>query len=236
MKKSAGTSSRKLSLPELREIMAGGIVLERDKLGEKVVLTSKKRILKLFRPRSLFSSQLWNPYASRFVRNAEILRRRDIQAPAVEAIYSIPELNRQAILYPSIEGESLRSFLSREKDADKRKSLLLKTAAFLAEVHEKGVLFRGLHFGNVITTPSGGFALIDIIDIKVRRRGQQSARAALQNFRHVARYAGDREKIEEVPWSLFLETYRLNRKTGRNFSGRAFERQATAWLTDLQSP
>lgn len=79
-------------------------------------------------------------------------------------------------------------------------------AGFVANLHEHGVLFRSLHFGNILQTPQGGLGLIDIADLSIQPFAL-SCSARLRNFRHLCRLAPDRRALGTSGWEWFLKNY-----------------------------
>ena len=158
----------KLSNQEFEALTQGARILEKDGFGLKVLRLPDARILKIFRRRHWFSSQLWAPHAQRFDRNAKTLLKRGIPTISVEQIFALPAMQRQAVLYHELPGITLRQWL-REHESDEAKALIEQFGRFVAKLHTEGVLFRSLHFGNVLVTPEQNLALIDIVDMSFRR-------------------------------------------------------------------
>ena len=78
---------------------------------------------------------------------------------------------------------------------------------FVAKLHAEGVLFRSLHFGNVLVTPEHDLALIDIVDISFRRRGPLYRLQRIRNFTHIARYTEDRQLFTQTGEHTFIDAY-----------------------------
>ena len=130
-------------------MIEGARVISFDYYGDKVLELPDGRMVKLFRLKRRLSSALIWPYAKRFERGAGLLRELNIPTVEVVAGYRVKSLGRHAVVYRPLEGERLRDAL---KDSKKSNDLLARFSAFLAELHEKGVYFRAIHFGNVIGT------------------------------------------------------------------------------------
>lgn len=193
-------------------MLEGADVLKVDHFGVKVARIADNRILKLFRTRKKLSSALWSPYALRFVRHAEILRRRMIRTISIERIFIVGEVAEQGVVYEQLEGETLRTLLEQEVKREQRDALIAKLACFLAELHGKGILFRSNHFGNIVVTPEGAYALIDIVDLRVRRWGQLNLWQRVRNLQHLTRYPSDKVWIDQFSWDKFLSLYTENYK------------------------
>jgi tRNA A-37 threonylcarbamoyl transferase component Bud32 len=167
----------------------GAKVIEADASGDKVLLLRGGQFLKLFRRKRLFTSAALLPYAQRFANNTERLRQRAIPVPEVIGVYRIASIERDAVHYQALEGQTVRQLLG---DSDRAQALRAQLGAFVAQLHSKGVYFRSLHLGNVVLTPQGELGLIDIADLSCQR-GPLSASKRLRNFHHMLRYKGDRQ-------------------------------------------
>ena len=177
----------KLSNREFEALTQGARILEKDGFGLKVLRLPNARILKLFRRRHWLSSQLWAPHAQRFDRNAKILLKRGIPTLSVEKIFALPEMQRQAVLYRELPGTRLRSWLSGH-EGHEAEHMIQQFGRFVAKLHTEGVLFRSLHFGNVLVTPEQQLALIDIVD-------------------HIGRYSEDHTLFTQSGEETFIEAY-----------------------------
>lgn len=183
----------------------GAQVLEADGSGDKVLRLADGRMLKLFRRKRLLSSALFFPYAQRFANNTKALQQRDILCPNVIAVYRIPSIQRDGVYYAPLAGETVRQLQGTPEETETLRSQL---GAFIAQLHEKGVYFRSLHFGNVVQTPQNQLGLIDIADLHCQRRALSDSKR-LRNFAHLLRYKQDRQwLLGGDAGSTFLEGYR----------------------------
>jgi len=195
-----------LSNREFEALTQGAKVLEQDGFGLKVLRLPDARILKIFRRKRLLSSQLWSPHAQRFDENAKALLQRGIPTISVEKIFALPEMERTAVLYHELPGTTLRSWL-REHEGDEAKALIEQFGRFVAKLHSEGVLFRSLHFGNVLVTPDQDLALIDIVDMSFRRSGALTTQQRIRNFAHIGRYPEDQALFTKTGEQTFIEAY-----------------------------
>lgn len=183
----------------------GAHVLEADGSGDKVLRLADGRMLKLFRRKRLLSSALFFPYAQRFADNTRALELRGIPCPTVIAVYRIPSIQRDGVYYDPLEGMTVRQLQTTGETANALRSQL---GAFIARLHEKGVYFRSLHFGNVVLTPDNQLGLIDIADLRCQRRALSDSKR-LRNFAHLLRYKEDRQwLLGHDAGSSFIEGYR----------------------------
>lgn len=192
---------------EFRTLMEHALVLAEDRHGIKVLQTPDKGIVKLYRLKRRFSSALLYPYALRFLRNTELLKELGIATVTVESVYNIPDIERQAVIYSRLPGSALREVLLETAQQERRAALLERFAAFVAQLHEKGILFRSIHFGNVLVQPSGEFALIDVADLRHHRFGKLWLWQRARNFKHMCRYPQDMEMLAEFGLDRFVEIY-----------------------------
>lgn len=186
-------------------LRAGATVIEADPKGEKVLRLGDGSFLKLFRRKRILSSALLFPPARRFRRNVESLAARGIPCPQVIELYEFDSGGTTAVRYWPLPGDTLRGLLPGLPGAE-RDALLLRLATFMARLHDLGIYFRSLHFGNVILTPSGEFGLIDVSDMRVRSAPIGRSKR-VRNFRHVFRYKGDARFITELGTERFLAAY-----------------------------
>jgi tRNA A-37 threonylcarbamoyl transferase component Bud32 len=192
----------KLSNREFEALTQGARILEKDSFGLKVLRLPNARILKLFRRKHWISSQLWAPHALRFQKNAARLLAKGILTVEIEATFNIPEMERQAILYHELPGTTLRSWLSGHE----AEHMIQQFGRFVAKLHAEGVLFRSLHFGNVLVTPEQDLALIDIVDMRFQKHALNT-RQRIRNFAHIGRYTGDRTLFTQTGEHTFIEAY-----------------------------
>lgn len=173
-------------------------VIEYDLHGEKVIQLANGNYLKLFRRKRLLSSAAWYPYAQRFADNAQALKERRIACPEVEAVYRIPSIQRDAVLYRPLSGNTLRELI-RTQHAMPGLAKLLVT--FVSQLHDKGVYFRSLHLGNIVFMSNNSFGLIDIADLKLKNR-PLSKYHRCRNLMQLRRNPQDRAWLEakdEIP-------------------------------------
>lgn len=164
------------------DLRANATVIERDAFGDKVLRLQNGDFLKLFRRKRWLSSNTWYPYAQRFADNTEGLRKRGIPCPETIAVYRIPALDRDAVHYHPLPGDTVRSLVVAGT-ADPAK-LAPRLGAFIARLHDEGVYFRSVHLGNILLCPDGQFGLIDVSDMRILRRPLRRGER-VRNFRHL---------------------------------------------------
>ena len=171
----------------------GAEILAKDLFGDKtLLLRDGTSILKLYRVKHLISSARFYPYSLRFVHNAKRLLSLGIPTVKVINIYKVPSINRTAVLYEAIKGRSLPDYIAEETLSEE---MAEKLAAFVATLHGRGVYFRAIHFSNIIVSPDLKFGLIDIDDMRFKKRPLNIGKR-LRNLRHFLCYESDRELIK----------------------------------------
>jgi serine/threonine protein kinase len=196
---------RIVTAPELENWLANGKVLEKDGRGPKVVALHDGDFLKIFYTRRHPLIARLRPAAKRFASNAETLLKLGIAAPKVtECFWLNPKKGLSACLYQPLPGQSIEQLY--KQSPERVQDLLPDLAGFILSLHRAGIYFRSLHLGNILLLPSGGFGLIDILDLKVRARSL-GTRLVRRNFQHLSRYLA-RNKIESFPLNKLLALYR----------------------------
>ncbi|MCG6916261.1 MAG: toluene tolerance protein [Deltaproteobacteria bacterium] len=197
---------KRLDLADYERMVVGATVLAGDTHGNKLLQLSDGLMLKLFRRKRGFSSDVIWPYAKRFARGARELRERQIQTVEVVGTYRVKSIGRDAVVYCPLEGKSLRQAL---RDLDNQSDLITRFAAFFARLHERGIYFRATHFGNVVVTPKGEFGLIDVSEVYLSRSALSLSKR-VRNFKVIFRYREDREAILASGFESFLDSYLEN--------------------------
>ena len=100
---------------------------------------------------------------------------------------SIPDIKRHAVIYTPLKGKTLRQHLNKHSVDE---SLLFQLGEFLAHLHQKGIFFRSVHFGNIILTPDKQLGLIDVADMQISYFPLNYFKR-LRNFKHFLRVTED---------------------------------------------
>lgn len=191
-----------ISAKDFEKITENASVLSKDRHGLKVLQSADGFFIKIFRLKNKISSARFDPYARRFARNAEILSLLSI--PTVEVIDSfvVPEIERDAVVYKPLEGETLREKVA----GGDPENYLNQLPRFLASLHEKGILFRSIHWANIVISTDGNFGLIDIADMQWKNR-RLGLWERYRNFRHMIRYPCDRKSLRDFNARNFIRCY-----------------------------
>ncbi len=208
----------RMNIEDYQRLIGESEVIEKDAYGEKVLRTEEGSYVKIFRTRRALSTAVLWPYARRFCSNAAALSRRHIETVKILDLSYCRPARRHLVRYAPVAGITLREAL---REAPVGGSLVAEFARFLAGLHEKGVYFRSIHFGNVIVQPgNGALALIDIGDMSFRRAALGAGLRA-RNFRHFLRYQDDVDCLEAFGTKrfvdLYLESTMMSPRQKRNF-------------------
>jgi tRNA A-37 threonylcarbamoyl transferase component Bud32 len=196
---------KQLSYEKYLALSAGAEILASDSFGEKVLRLKDGSIIKLFRIKRIISSALFYPYALRFVNNASKLSGMGISTVTIIDFYKIPIIKRTAVHYMMLEGETLRNHITHHSlNVD----ITQKLASFIARLHNEGVYFRSIHFGNIIITPDDSFGLIDIADMKIKNH-TLSIGKRIRNFNHLTRYEIDRNSLKQQKETFIREYLKI---------------------------
>lgn len=180
-----------------------GKVLESDETGVKVIEIEGQKIVKFFRLKRVFSSAFFFPYAWRFKRNAEQLKAKGIKTITVSKIEYCLDEQRHILTYEKILGQTIKDSLIKENN---NADLINQLIVFIAKLHNKGVYFRSLHFGNVVVAEDGQMALIDIVDLKIFS-GSLSFNHRIRNWKHLLKYTFEKNVIAGYESELFFDAY-----------------------------
>lgn len=193
---------KKLTYKQYLALREGAEILASDTFGEKVLRLKDGSVIKLFRAKRIVSSSLFYPYSLRFVNNAAKLKNIGIDTVKIIDSYKIRSIKRTAVHYMELEGDTLRNHITHHA-LDHH--IATKLAEFIGILHNKGVYFRSIHFGNILITPGAGFGLIDIADMNISDHSL-SAGKRIRNFRHMARYEIDRNFLKQQK-EIFIREY-----------------------------
>jgi len=183
---------QQLTEAEFRAMCATAEILEQDAHGLKVLRLPNGDILKVFRVKHLISSARLYSYARRFCKNAERLSKRNVPTVITKQLYHLAGTRSSAVLYAPLPGQTVRDLARISKLDD---PFLIRLGAFIAQLHDLGIYFRSLHFGNIVLTPDNRLGLIDIADLRIFS-SKLSCRRRLRNFHHLWRIKTDLVGLE----------------------------------------
>lgn len=165
--------------------------MEADRHGDKVLLLADGSYLKLFRRKRLLSSAAWYPYARRFADNTRALARLGIPCPQVIELFRLPRIERDAVHYLALPGETIRRMVAAGIPDSQADELRHQIREFVDHLHDLGIYFRSCHLGNIVLTPQGELGLIDVADLKLYP-GNLGNLKRRRNYQHILRDARDR--------------------------------------------
>ncbi|CAH0193802.1 hypothetical protein SRABI70_01573 [Pseudomonas sp. Bi70] len=188
---------------ELQHWLNNGKIVEKDGRGPKVIQLGDGNFLKIFRSKRPLLAR-WRPEAKRFARNAQALQKLGIATPELlECLWIEPAKGVSACLYHPLAGKSLESLAKQQ--SEQLDALLPDFAAYIRHLHQNGIYFRSLHLGNVLSLPSGGFGLIDFLDLRLKR-GPLGKSLVKRNFAHLQNHLS-RRRIDSFPLEKLLACY-----------------------------
>jgi len=195
---------RIVTAQELESWLASGSVLEKDGRGPKVVALENGMFLKIFHTRRHPILARLQPAARTFDKNAQYLQRLGIAAPhVVDAFWINRARGLSGCLYRPLPGQSIEQlFIS---DPRQVMQILDSLAYFIRRLHQQGIYFRSLHLGNILRLPTGDFGLIDILDLRIKRRPLNKW-LIKRNFQHMRHYL-KRKRLESFPLDDLLRCY-----------------------------
>lgn len=168
-----------------------------------VVLHPDGTITKIWaRKKRVLSSATLRPYTDRFIKNARELAKRKILVPEIIAHGRLENSHVRLVTYRGLPGKSIRELLRNAPEQVDMVGL----CRFILELHEKGVLFRGLHFGNILQLDTGGYGLIDFTDVVFFRKPVPMLRRAA-NIAFPIRYRDDARRIKKAGLPRLRKTY-----------------------------
>lgn len=189
-----------LSLQDFEHQCEASTIVLSGKRGPRV-LEYDNYIYKIFAPRKRFSSDRIWPYAVRFYRNAQRLRALGVGAPHADQLAFCPENRCYWVRYYKVHGLDCRAYAGQSVE------ILDALARFMAELHDKGIFFRGIHLGNVLyEEASQQLCLLDIASCYFSR-GPLSLSKRLRNLKHLLHYPDDQAHFMAFGRLRFLQTY-----------------------------
>lgn len=194
-------------------------VLAHDQFGRnKVFLTQDKKIIKTFHV-SHFLKELFSSRMMRFLKVVSKLNQMNVSTIHPEGCYRClsPKLN--IVIYPYVEGTSLR------EAAQQNPTILKDFAHFLAHLHRLNIYFRGIHLNNVLVNKKQGFTLIDVSNTKFR----VNLRRRAKNLAYVLKYPADAKTFKQYGIARFLTDY-LSAAQLNNHNEKSFKRQLQRYI------
>lgn len=187
---------------ELDRICNNGKAIDMKGGYPAVVIHPNDTITKLWaRKKGFFSSATFDPYSNRFVRNADELAKRDIIVPKILNHFRLEKSHIQLVTYTSLPGQSIRELIHSEPN----KIDLATLSSYINSLHQKGILFGGMHLGNIIQMENG-YGLIDFTDVRFYKRPLSDKQRA-SNLRVPLRYQEDISAMEKAGLPNLIDTY-----------------------------
>lgn len=195
-----------LDKKQLDTLLINSNIILSDSLGPKVIKLANGQYLKIFRLKKWLSTGLFKHYADRFYANAKRLKSLGITTIEVDKVYTLPteyidgSKSTKAVLYDYLPGVTLRDYLNQNNlDKSQAEVLVLELEKFINKLHNNGVLFRAIHFGNILYNPDfdDKFGLIDVDNTKFYNR-PLSQNQIKRNLKHLTVYNQDRSWLQSL--------------------------------------
>lgn len=154
--------------------------------------------------------------AEQFRSRLDHLAARGIRVPVYRA-HGRTAAGVRFVVYERLDGSSLRDL---EGAFD-----LGELAEFVVALHARGVYFRGLHLGNVIARDDGAFGVVDVQDVRLRRR-PLGLRMRERNLGILCSHPQDRQYMDNGHWSELVMAY--CRRAGMSVAEAAHMREMVA--------
>ncbi len=208
---------------ELDYISRDGQAIDNKAGYPAVVLHPDGTVSKFWaRKKKLISSATLLTYSSRFVKNAAELSRRGIVTPEIISHTAVEKSHIKIVKYRSLPGKSIRELLKN----DPQQVNITNLCQYIYKLHDKGILFRGIHLGNIIQAPDQqNYGLIDFTDVKFYSKALSLRRRAT-NLSTPLRYEEDTKRIATAGLPDLAESY-LKILSASKSEEQKFRRQVT---------
>jgi len=131
-----------------------------DDLGHRKTFQKKNEIIKIFNVRGYISSDFFNTYASRIIKNSIKLKEYEISSIEITNELAFQYNNRlSGVSYKYIPGKTYRDLGNKIT-----KEMITDLAKYISIIYKKGIYFRAMHLGNILLHNKKLF-LIDIAKI-----------------------------------------------------------------------
>ena len=207
-----------------------------DHHGEKVLVLEDNSWVKIFRRKKLISPEIWSPLALRFRRNAVRLAERGIATVSVTSVQYCRENNKHLVWYRPLPGTTLEDIFAENDQLDRHMEGFVH---FMNSLHERGVYFRSIHFGNVVyDEKTDQYGLIDVADMRFRpQRLSPGLRA--RNFKHFSRRKKDCGFLSQYGYKRLLNEYLqvadMNRADEKKFQVNLQRERAAFFVKDTDT-
>jgi hypothetical protein len=193
-----------ITLGELEALCQDGQAIDNKGGYPAVVLHTDGTISKLWaRKKKLISSATLRPYSNRFIKNAKELSRRGVITPEIISHTVVQKSHIRIVRYQTLLGQSIRELLEKDPQEVDIKNL----CQYIYQLHQKGILFKGMHLGNIIQQPNQkGFGLIDFTDVKFYSKPIPMLRRAA-NLATPLRYKEDIDHLAMAGLPDLLKSY-----------------------------
>jgi len=186
---------KSITQAELDALCQNGRAIDNKGGYPAVVIHPDDTVTKIWaRKKGFFSTNTISPYHKRFVNNAKELNRRGIVVPEILNQAKLELSHVRIVTYRSLPGKSIRELLEEDPTQVDIPSL----AKYIYQLHDKGILFGGMHLGNIIQLPDDHcYGLIDFTDVHFQSKAL-SIKQRASNLSVPLRYPKDIARIQKA--------------------------------------
>ena len=195
---------KKISEAQVQEYVAKNKLLMGDLQNPMLMLTPDNELIKSFFRKDRLSTSTFFPKAVRFAENGKQLKNIGVLAPCAKDVMYCSEMGLHMVIYDRLPGTDLRILHEGGSDTGIR-----GLPRYLAELHTLGVMFRGIHLGNVLflgEEAHQSYALVDISGMSIKNR-QLRLWERMRNLINLLGVDDDKDIFDELGMNWFLSRY-----------------------------
>ncbi|HIG42803.1 MAG: hypothetical protein ABGY96_13490 [bacterium] len=195
---------KKISKAQVQEYVAKNKLLMGNLQKPMLMLTPDNEMIKSFFRKERLSTSTFFPKAVRFAENAKQLKKIGVLAPLPKEVMYCSEMAMHMVIYNRLPGTDLRVLNEGGDDTGIR-----GLPRYLAELHTRGVMFRGIHLGNVLYLGKEvhqSYALVDISGMSIKKR-QLRLWERMRNLINLLGVDDDKDIFDELGVNWFLSRY-----------------------------
>jgi hypothetical protein len=195
---------KEVSKAQVEKIVAQSEMIMGSPEEPMLLLTPAGELIKLFYRKKRFTTAILFPRAIRFVNNGRRLREKGVMAPLSNEVIYCSEMALHMVTYDPLPGKDLRALRD-----DGNELAMTGLPEYLAELHMLGVVFRGIHLGNILfLNKQAGqiYALVDIAGMTIKNRPLRIWERS-RNLINLLGVDDDKDVFDEVGVNWFLSRY-----------------------------
>lgn len=182
-------------------VETSAVVSTHRDFGAKVFQLPDGDYVKVFNPKQGLTLRKFFPKYQKFIRNAQMLKKRSIPCPTVINIYYLNFRDAYAVRYKPLPGQDVRALVQASGPG-----MIEHSLKFITQLHSLGVYFRGLHLGNLLQLDNGDFGLIDMTDLAFKPAPLNLWYRA-RNIAHLLNNRDDKPIFDAYGVDKYLDNY-----------------------------